>query len=188
MFFRLVTSVGHGKKSFFISWQSSKLTISFILITNTTPSTLLILAVCRPRLSSNRSPIRMRVHNWAYYINCNIQVKSKPTVINALNNRKARYYFFVRQQVTKRKYHSSWCLSRCLHRTLRWLIKQKKMLLQSNGLSLYEVLSCFTADHPYFGLFLISHFVFRDVVIPFAATSLKTKASLGYGNLTHRKF
>ena len=62
------------------------------------------------------------------------------------------------------------------------------MLLQSNGLSLYEVLSCFTADHPYFGLFLISQFVFRDVVIPFAATSLKTKASLGYGNLTHRKF
>ena len=50
-------------------------------------------------------------------LDCKIQVKSKPTVINALNNWKSRYFFIVTQQISKRKYHSSWCLSRC-HRFL----------------------------------------------------------------------
>ena len=36
---------------------------------------------------------------------CKIQVKSKPTVIYALN--RSRYFFFVIQQVTYCKYHSS---------------------------------------------------------------------------------
>ena len=51
--FLFPTLVTRRKTSFSISLPSSKLTISLILITNMTPSTLLILAVCRTRVIWN---------------------------------------------------------------------------------------------------------------------------------------
>ena len=51
--FLFPTLVTKRKTSFSISLPSSKLTISLILITNMTPSTLLILAVCRTRVMWN---------------------------------------------------------------------------------------------------------------------------------------
>ena len=124
-------SLSHARekmKNIFLCWQDTSLNEKFSYFSLKSVNFIYILYCFNKQWVDTNLSKTQKYKNWekscvAFHfpgknnLDCKIQVKSKPTVINALNNWKSRYFFIVTQQISKRKYHSSWCLSRC-HRFL----------------------------------------------------------------------